>query len=313
MRIVFMGTPDFAVRSLDALVKTGEHEITVITQPDRPRGRGYALTPSDVKRYAIEKELPLYQPFTLKGEVFSVLLERLDPELIVVAAYGKILPKSVLEYPKYGCINVHGSLLPKYRGAAPIQRALLNGETETGVTIMKMDEGLDTGDMLLKRVVPIAFDDDLGTLWDKVAAAGAEALLEAVPALTSGRVIPEKQNDAEATYAPKLEKADTVLSFKEPADRVRNRIRALSPQPLAGTERNGQPLKIAAALPTDRRENAAPGALIAESGRLFAVCGEGTCLEITEVLPAGKKRMKTADYLRGHPVKPGERLGSASE
>jgi len=304
-----MGTPDFAVASLRALYESGEHEIAVVTQPDKPKGRGYTLTPPEVKVYAESVGLPVYQPETLRDEAFAALLAELNPEMIVVAAYGKILPKNVLDYPKYGCINVHGSLLPKYRGAAPIQRALIDGERETGVTIMYMAEGLDTGDMLYKTVVPITEDDNFETLFDKMAASGAEALMAAIPMIVQGTVIPEQQDDSLSTYAAKIEKADCALDFTKAAREVHNRIRGLSPFPLSSTVRGNTVLKIVRSALTDRRSEREAGSLIADNGRLFVVCGDGLCLEILELLPAGKKRMSAADYLRGNRVGDGEKLG----
>ena len=309
MRILYMGTPDFAVASLKALHESGEHEIAVITQPDKPKGRGYTLTPPEVKVYALEKGLPVYQPETLRDEAFAALLSELDPEMIVVAAYGKILPKNVLDYPKYGCINVHGSLLPKYRGAAPIQRAIIDGERETGVTIMYMAEGLDTGDMVYKTVIPITEDDNFETLFDKMAASGAEALLTAIPMIVGGTAVPEQQDDALSTYAAKIEKADCALDFTKSAREIHNRIRGLSPFPLASTVRGSTVLKLVRSALSDRKSEREAGSLIADNGRLFVVCGGGGCLEILELLPAGKKRMSAADYLRGNRVNDGERLG----
>ena len=309
MRILFMGTPDFAVSSLQVLYESGEHEIAVITQPDKPKGRGYTLTPSEVKVYAESVGLSVYQPNTLRDEAFAALLAQLDPEMIVVAAYGKILPKNVLDYPRYGCINVHGSLLPKYRGAAPIQRALIDGEAETGVTIMYMAEGLDTGDMLYKTVVPITEEDNFETLFDKMAAAGAEALLKTIPTIVDGTVVPEPQDDRLSTYAAKIEKADCALDFTKSAWEIHNRIRGLSPFPLSSTARGNTVLKLVRSRMTERRETAEAGTLIADGGQLCVVCGDGRCLEILELLPAGKKRMSAADYLRGNRLADGERLG----
>jgi methionyl-tRNA formyltransferase len=253
--------------------------------------------------------LPVYQPETLRDEAFASLLAELDPEMIVVAAYGKILPKNVLDYPKYGCINVHGSLLPKYRGAAPIQRAIIDGERETGVTIMYMAEGLDTGDMVYKTVIPITEDDNFETLFDKMAASGAEALLTAIPMIVNGTVTPEQQDDSLSTYAAKIEKADCALDFTKSAREIHNRIRGLSPFPLASTVRGSTVLKLVRSALTDRTAAKEAGTLIADNGRLFVVCGDGQCLEILELLPAGKKRMSAADYLRGNRIADGERLG----
>ncbi|MBE6636706.1 MAG: methionyl-tRNA formyltransferase [Ruminococcaceae bacterium] len=304
-----MGTPDFAVASLKALYESGEHELAVVTQPDKPKGRGYALTPPEVKVYAEQVGLPVYQPETLRDEAFQMLLAELDPAMIVVAAYGKILPKSVLDYPPYGCINVHGSLLPKYRGAAPIQRALIEGETETGVTIMYMAEGLDTGDMLYKTVVPITADDTFETLFDKMAAAGAEALMTAIPKIVDGTIRPEAQDDSLSTYAAKIEKGDCRLDFSASAAAVHNRIRGLSPFPLASTVRGNTVLKLVKSRLTDRASAKPCGSLLAEGGSLFVVCGDRLCVEILELLPAGKKRMSAADYLRGNRLNGDEILG----
>ncbi len=303
-----MGTPDFAVASLKALQDSGEYDITVVTQPDKPKGRGYTLTPPEVKVYAESVGLPVYQPTTLKDEAFASLLAELDPEMIVVAAYGKILPKSVLDYPPYGCINVHGSLLPKYRGAAPMQRALIDGEKETGITIMYMAEGLDTGDMLAKTVVPITEEDNFETLFDKMAAAGAKTLLDTIPRILDGSVTPESQDDSLANYAAKIDKADCALDFSQSAKTVHDRVRGLSPFPLSTALRGTTVLKLVRTRLTDRRSEATAGTLAEENGHLYVTCGDGLCLEILELLPAGKKRMQAADYLRGNRLTPGEVL-----
>lgn len=305
-----MGTPDFAVSSLDAIYKTGLYDIEVVTQPDKPKGRGYVLTPSEVKVYALEHGLNVYTPETLRGDDFAALLEKIAPDMIVVAAYGKILPKNVIDYPKFGCINVHGSLLPKYRGAAPMQRAIIDGESETGITIMYMDVGLDTGDMLMKSVVPIDINDNFETVFDKMAAAGAETLVKAIPLIVSGALVPEKQDDALANYAAKIEKEDCKLDFSEPAKKVHDRIRGLSPIPLACTELGGTMLKIIASRLSDTVSGKPAGTVVSADGKLTVVCGDGKCIDILEVLPAGKKRMKTADYLRGNKVEVGEIFGA---
>ena len=299
MKILFMGTPLFAVRSLAALRESGNYELAVITRPDKPKGRGYTVTPPEVKVYAEEHRLPVYQPTTLKDEAFAALLADLAPELIVVAAYGMILPKSVLDYPEYGCINVHGSLLPEYRGAAPIQRAILDGKKQTGITIMRMSEGLDTGDMLGKAVVPIEDDDTFQTLLERMADRGAELLVSLLPKLEAGELVPEKQDDRLATYAQKIGKEDCMLDFSLPAGQVYDRIRGLSPFPLAAADLNGVRLKLISSRLSERRSDAAAGTVVAVGEALTAVCGDGQCIEITEVLPAGKKRMPAADYLRG--------------
>ena len=295
-----MGTPDFAVSSLEALCNMGGNEITVITQPDKPKGRKYVLTPPEVKVFALERGLTVYQPSTLRDEAFDGLLRELDPEIIIVAAYGKILPPSVINYPKYGCINVHGSLLPKYRGAAPIQRAIMDGESETGITIMYMNEGLDTGDMLSKAVVPITEDDDFESLFNKLSSAGAELLVSTLPKIIDGSITSEKQDDTLATYAAKIEKDDCRIDPSETSTELFNKIRGLSPFPLAYLMRGEQMLKLVKVALTDKHSDKPCGHLKNEGGRLYMTCGDGKCLEITEVLPAGKKRMSAADYLRGN-------------
>ena len=204
MKILFMGTPDFALFSLKALCEAGENVIGVVTQPDKPKGRGYTLTPPPVKVYAEEKKIPVYQPKTLRDEAFAALLDELAPDLIAVAAFGKILPQNVLDYPKYGCICVHGSLLPKYRGAAPMQRAIMDGEHVTGITTMLMDAGIDTGDMLLKSEVAIEENDNFETVHDKLAICGADTLLKTLAAIRNGTLVRQKQDDSLATYAAKI-------------------------------------------------------------------------------------------------------------
>ncbi len=313
MKIMFMGTPDFAVASLRALVENEAGEITVITQPDKPKGRKMILTSPEVKVYAESAGLPVYQPKTLRDEEFDAFLREKDPDIIIVAAYGKILPKSVIDYPKYGCINVHGSLLPKYRGAAPVQRCLINGETETGNTIMYMDEGLDTGDMIVRSVVPISLDDNAETLFAKMAQNGAELLISTLPNIVSGNIAREKQVDSDATYAQKVGKEDCLIDFSMTAKELHNRVRGLSPYLFAYAMRRQTQLKLVKTLPADKTTDKEEGTLISDGKKLFVACAGGTLLEIIEVLPAGKKQMSATDYLRGNPVKDGEKLTSAKE
>ena len=312
MRILFMGTPDFAVFSLRALVEAGENVIGVITQPDKPRGRGYELAPPPVKVYAQEKGLTVYQPTTLKGDEFAALLSDLDPELIVVVAFGKILPKNVLDYPRHGCINVHGSLLPAYRGAAPMQRAIIDGCATTGITTMLMDVGLDTGDMLLKREIAIEETDNFEDIHDRLGACGAETLIDTLAALKSGSLVPEKQDDALSTYAAKIEKADCLLNFSHCARALHDRIRGLSPIPLAFTHTpDGKLLKILAARVSDAPcpADARPGTVLAlENGEITVACGNATTLALTRVLPEGKGRMPAADFIRGRKIAVGDVL-----
>ena len=309
MRILFMGTPDFALFSLKALCEAGENVIGVVTQPDKPKGRGYTLTPPPVKVYALEKGLPVYQPATLRGEEFAALLDTLAPELIVVVAYGKILPENVINYPKYGCINVHGSLLPKYRGAAPMQRAIMDGDKVTGITTMYMDVGLDTGDMLLKSQVVIEENDNFESIHDKLGECGAETLLRTVEGIKAGTVVREKQDDSLSTYAAKIEKADCLIDFTKSAEEVHNQIRGLSPIPLSFTHTaDGKLLKV-----TEARIAAREGAK-GEAGRVLSLengievaCGSGSVL-LLGVLPEGKGRMSAADFIRGRKVATGDIL-----
>ena len=312
MKILFMGTPDFALFSLKALVESGEDVIGVVTQPDKPKGRGYELTPPPVKVYALEKGLPVYQPATLRGDEFAALLSELDPELIVVVAYGKILPKNVLDYPKHGCINVHGSLLPAYRGAAPMQRAIIDGCAVTGITTMYMAEGLDTGDMLLKDEIAIEQTDNFEDIHDRLGACGANTLLRTIAALKEGTLVPEQQNDALATYAAKIEKADCLLDFSHGAQSLHDRIRGLSPIPLAFTHTpDGKLLKILAARVSDMKcpDGIAPGTVLSlEDGEIVVACGNATSLALLRVLPEGKGRMAAADFIRGRKIAVGDVL-----
>ncbi|MBQ4067606.1 MAG: methionyl-tRNA formyltransferase, partial [Clostridia bacterium] len=235
MKVLFMGTPDFARTCLSAIVEEGFEIVGVVTQPDKPKGRSYKMTPPPVKVYAEEKGLDVYQPVTLKDEAFKEELEALDPDIIIVAAYGKILPPYIINYPKYGCINAHGSVLPKYRGAAPIQRAIMDGERETGITVMYMNEGLDTGDMILVERTPITEEDTFETLHDRLADIGGRTLVEAMKALEAGTARREKQDDSLATYAEKITKDDCIIDFSVLPEKLLCKIRGLSPFPLAVT------------------------------------------------------------------------------
>ena len=309
MRILFMGTPDFALFTLRALRESGREVVGVVTQPDKPRGRGYNLQPPPVKVYAMEQGLAVYQPETLKNGAFDDTLKALAPDVIVVVAYGKILPQSVLELPRYGCINVHGSLLPAYRGAAPMQRAIIDGCSETGVTTMQMAAGLDTGDMLVVRRVPIGENDNFEDIHDRLGVAGADALLETLALLERGALCPVPQEDAMATYAAKIEKADCLLDFTQSARRVHDRIRGLSPIPLAFTHTpDGKLLKVLKSrVGTVGRGDAAPGTVLALGESVIVACGEGT-VELLALLPEGKGRMSAADYVRGRRLAVGDIL-----
>ena len=310
MRILFMGTPDFALFSLDALVKSGEEIVGVVTQPDKPKGRGYTLTPPPVKVYAMEHGIEVYQPTTLKDGAFLETLEKLNPEMIVVVAYGKILPKYVLDFPKYGCINVHGSLLPKYRGAAPMQRAIMDGEKVSGVTTMYMAEGLDTGDMLIKTEVEITEDDNFESVHDKLGAAGAATLLETVAAAKNGTLEPKKQDDSLSTYAAKIEKAECLIDFSSDAHTIHNKIRGLSPFPLAFTYMsNGKLLKIVRARFEEGKDNGEYGRVIRADKNGIAVQAKNGLIVIEIATPEGKKAQGAADLVNGRQLSVGDILG----
>ncbi len=308
MRILFMGTPDFALFSLKALCGSEHTVIGVVTQPDKPKGRGYAMIPPPVKVYATEQGLPVYQPETLKSPEFLSLLEELAPDAIVVAAYGKILNRRVLRFPKYGCINVHGSLLPKYRGAAPMQRAIIDGKSETGVTTMQMAAGLDTGDMLVRIAVPIGETDNFEDIHDRLGALGADALLQTIAKLRDGTLTATPQNEAEATYAAKIEKADCAIDFSASAKEVHDRIRGLSPIPLAFTKTpDGKLLKVLESRVREGDPTAKPGTVLSLDGEIVVACGEGA-VALLRVLPEGKGRMSAADYIRGRKLSTGDIL-----
>lgn len=310
MRIVFMGTPDFAVGSLQALCESGKHEIlAVVTQPDRPKGRGNKLLQTPVKEYALAQGLTVYQPQKVKTPEFVELLHELQPELIVVAAFGQFLSKEILELPKYGCINVHASLLPKYRGAAPIQYAIIKGEKESGVTIMQMDIGMDTGAMLDKVVVPIAENTTMGELHDALREQGAALLLQVIDKVAAGTAVAEPQDNEQATYATLLDRSMEHIDWSKTAQEVHNLIRGFNPAPSTFTKLpNGKSLKIWGSKMTDKSSAAAAGTVI-ETGKhsFFVACGEGV-LEITEVQPESKKRMPAQVFLNGRGVQEGDLL-----
>ena len=311
MRIVFMGTPDFAVGSLQELCESGKHEIVgVVTQPDRPKGRGNKMLMTPVKEYALEQGLTVYQPQKVKTPEFVQTLRELQPELIVVAAFGQFLSREILELPPHGCINVHASLLPKYRGAAPIQYAIINGEKESGVTIMQMDIGMDTGAMLEKVVVPIAENTTMGELHDALREQGAALLLKVIDDIAAGTAVAEPQNDAEATYATLLDRSMEHIDWTKSAQEVHNLIRGFNPAPSTFTKLpNGKSLKIWGSRLTEKKSEAAAGTVV-EAGKhsFFVACGSGV-LEITEVQPESKKRMAAQVFLNGRGVAEGDILG----
>ena len=309
MKILFMGTPDFALFSLKALASTSHEIVGVITQPDKPRGRGYTLTPPPVKVFALEAGFPVYQPETLRSEEFATLLSELSPDVIVVVAYGKILPKNVLDFPKYGCINVHGSLLPEYRGAAPMQRAIIDGKAQTGITTMYMAEGLDTGDMLLKDYVEITDTDNFETIHDKLGECGADLIVKTLEGVEAGTITREPQDGTLATYAAKINKEDCALDFSKDARTLHNLIRGVSPFPLAFTHMpDGKLLKITSAFVLNENGKfGKAGEVIGVDGGILVACGNGT-LNITGVLPEGKPRMKASDFVRGRKINVGDIL-----
>jgi methionyl-tRNA formyltransferase len=312
-RIIFMGTPDFAVPSLKALLDNGENVVCVITQPDRPKGRGRKLAPPPVKELAVQNGLPVMQPATIKEEGFLDKIKEFKPDLIVLTAYGRILPGSLIHLPPHGTINVHASLLPKYRGAAPIQWALINGETETGVTIMQMDEGLDTGDILLVEKLLISPDDTAGSLFGKLAELGGKALKKALDLLKADKLTPVRQDDNLATHAPLLKKEDGLVDWSKSAQQISCLVRGLDPWPTTYTFMNGKRLRLFAPRLVDLKGNQYADYGIgtvcrADQNGLVVSTGSGYLL-IREVQPEGSKRMTVDAYLRGHPIKPGMRLG----
>ncbi len=309
MRIVFMGTPDFAVPSLKALVETGHEVCGVFTQPDKPKNRGMKLQQSPVKQYALEAGLTVYQPAKMRdGEALSIL-QRLKPDLIAVAAYGKILPVDILELPRLGCVNVHSSLLPKYRGAAPINWAILNGDDETGVTIMYMAEGMDTGDILTQAVTPIDINENAAQLFDRLAQMGAELLVETVEGLETGTVKPVPQDESRASHASMLSREQSPMDWGRTARQLHDQVRGLFPWPSATAELDGVRCKILRTALSGETTNKAPGTVLqADKKGLRAACGDGGVLDILELQPDGKKAMAATAFLLGHPILMGTML-----
>ncbi|ADO46705.1 methionyl-tRNA formyltransferase [[Enterobacter] lignolyticus] len=310
LRIIFAGTPDFAARHLDALLSSGHQVVGVFTQPDRPAGRGKKLMPSPVKVLAEEKGLPVFQPVSLRAQENQQLVAALNADVMVVVAYGLILPKAVLDMPRLGCINVHGSLLPRWRGAAPIQRSLWAGDAETGVTIMQMDVGLDTGDMLYKLSCPITAQDTSATLYDKLAELGPQGLIATLKQLAEGATRPEVQDESQVTYAEKLSKEEARVDWTLSAAQIERCIRAFNPWPMSWLEIDGQPVKVwqAAALPGP--VNAEPGTILDASKQGIQVATGDGILSLQSLQPAGKKAMSAQDLLnsRREWFIPGNRL-----
>lgn len=309
MRIVYMGTPDFAVNTLQALIDSEYDVVGVVTQPDKPKGRGKTMQFTPVKELAVQYEIPVYQPVRVKDAKFIETLKAMEPDLIVVAAFGQILPEEILNMPPYGCINVHASLLPKYRGAAPIQWCILNGEKETGVTIMYMEKGLDTGDMIAKVVVPIDEHDTGDSLHDKLAVAGAKLLVDTLPALFAGAIVREKQDDTQSSYAKMLSKDMGRIDFTKKAPAIVRLIRGMNSWPSAYTTWHGKRLKLHAAEALPEIYEVRPGQIagIDKSGITIG-CGLGA-IHVTSLQLEGKKRMDADAFLRGNAMEIGDILG----
>ena len=308
MKIVFMGTPDFAVPCLRKLAESGHEVAAVFTQPDKPKGRGYKMIPTPVKSAALEYGIEVYQPLSLrKGDDAAEamrILNDIAPELIVVTAYGQILPKEVLELPKYGCVNIHASLLPKYRGAAPINWVLLNGEKETGVTSMQMSEGLDTGDMLIKKSTEIGENENYEELYARLSEMGGEVLMETIAAIENGTLSPEVQDDSLSCYSPMIRKEVSALDFSKSAKEIHDTIRGVTGFAML----EGKRIKVYRSAISDNIAPDAENGAIVNTDNFTVKCGDGKCVTFLEVQPEGKKRMATADFLRGKKLTKGEKL-----
>lgn len=303
MKILFMGTPDFAVPSLEALVAAGHQVVGVFSQPDKPKNRGMKLLPTPVKVCAQAHDIPVFQPTKLRDGTALETIRQLAPDLIVVAAYGRILPQEILDAPPLGCINVHSSLLPKYRGSAPIHWAILNGDQETGVTIMHMALALDAGDIIAQKTTPIDPDETVETLHDRLAQLGAELLVETVARIADGTATRTPQEESQVTLAPMLSRALSPMDWTRPARALHDQVRGLIPWPAAVTELNGTRCKIFATTVLQETTGKAPGSILAADKKgLKVACGEGTVLQIDLLQADGGKRMAAADYLRGHPI-----------
>ncbi len=309
MKIVYMGTPDFAVAPLKALIENNYDVVGVFTQPDKPVGRKAILTPPPVKVVAQENSIPVFQPNSLKNGEGTAILEELKPDLCVVVAYGKILPKDFLDFPKYGCINIHGSILPEYRGAAPIQWSVLDGKEFAGVTSMQMDVGLDTGDMLITEKVKIGENETSGELYERLTVLGADVLIKTLKAVEEGSLKPVKQNDDESSYASMLDKSMSPVDFTKSAWEVHNKIRGLDPWPVAQTVLEGKNLKLFKSSVRDDLGAGKAGETRSLKEGLAVFCGDGKAVLIKEVQYEGKKRMNAADFLRGKPIEKGTVLG----
>ncbi len=309
MRIVYMGTPDFAVGALRALYEAGHEICAVVTQPDKPKGRGKELQMSPVKQFALEKGIEVFQPVRVKRPEAVEKLASWNADVFVVAAFGQILSQEILDMPKYGCINIHASLLPKYRGAAPIQWSIINGETVTGVTIMQMDAGIDTGDMMFKKEVVIADDDTYASLHDKLEQAGAELIVPALEAVEKGEAVRTPQEDAASCYAPMIDKAMGKIDFSRPVCEIERLIRGLNPWPSAYTSYKGKNMKIWEAAPCKETPDGVPGSINrVEKDAVYVNASDGV-LKVTQLQLEGKKRMQVKDFLLGYRMEKGEMFG----
>ncbi len=312
MKLVYMGTPDFAVMPLRALVEAGYPIEAVITQPDKPKGRGKAMQPTPVKEEALKHGLAVYQPQKVRDPEFIKILEQIAPDIIIVAAFGQIIPAQILDLPRFGCINIHASLLPKYRGAAPIQQAVIDGEKESGVTIMKMGTGLDTGDMIAKTVVPLDKEETGGSLFDKLAKAGAALLTETLPSIFDGTAVYEKQPEESPTpYAAMITKQMGLMDFHRDAAALERLVRGLDPWPSAYTYLDGKVLKVWKSQVREEESGSTPGTVLATDREGIHVACEKGILVLTEVQLAGKKRMSADAFLRGYSIKEGTVLGTS--
>ncbi len=309
MKVVYMGTPDFAVAPLKALIENNYEVVGVITQPDKPVGRKAILTAPPVKVVALENNIPVFQPDSLKNGDGVKILEELKPDICVVVAYGKILPKDFLDYAKYGCINIHGSILPQYRGAAPIQRSVIDGQEYAGVTSMQMDVGLDTGDMLLVEKTKILENETSGDLYERLTVIGADLLIKTLIAIENGEVNPVKQDDSQSTYAAMLDKTMSPVDWSKSAQEIHNQIRGLDPWPVAQTKLNGKNLKLFRSTISTDLGTGKPGEAVSLKNGLGVFCGDGKAVIVSEVQYEGKKRMNAADFLRGCQLEKGTVLG----
>lgn len=305
MKIAFMGTPDFSVNCLKALVESKHEVVGVFCQPDKPVGRKQELKFPDVKVEALKHNLKVFQPVSLRNGNGIEILKEINPDLIVVVAYGKILPKDVLDFPKYGCINIHASILPKYRGASPIHWAVINGDKETGVTAQQMNEGVDTGDILHTKRLSIGENDTTEEMYEKLSPLGAEVLMETIEMLENGELKPIKQNDADATHVGLLTKELSAIDWNDSAFNIHNKIRGLYSWPGTHAVLNGKILKIHSAVLSDKKGNNIPGEVVDSNGKLLISCGDNNCIELKVVQLEGKKRMETSQFINGYKIEKG--------